>query len=387
MAYYANAIEAWEDVMNPFRYGSTVGKEDFCRRPALETEIGRHIESRQNIHIEGDRRTGKTSLVFEVVREQKRNVMLHFDFQLVKSMADVRARLISGLSSASSKIGMFEKLVKSLAHLRPTIGINPATGEPSLSVKADDADSLDGRSIGELLDLARVTFKSRNPVLFLDEFQDVAKLHGADGLLAIMRGCIQHHHDCTYIYSGSSRSDMDAIFRNPDSPFYKSAIAVPVGSIAREDFIPFLVSKFRSGKRTASTAVLEEILDLVEDNPGDAQEVCNCLWDATRAGQILCSADVECALGLIFGREIKYFEQVLEDMTSLQKRCLQGLATCNGLNIYSKSFMLQTGVMNTGSITKAVRQLEKRRIISTVGKRLVFASPFLRLWLLRNPSL
>jgi len=373
--------------MNPFRYGSTVGKEDFCRRPDLENEIKRHIESRQNIHIEGDRRAGKTSLVFEVVRDQKHNMLLHFDFQLVKCMADVRARLMTGLSAASSKTGMFEKLVKNLAHLRPIIGINPATGEPSLSVRADDTDHLDGRSIGELLEFARVTFKSHNPVIFLDEFQDVAKLPEADGLLAIMRSCIQHHHDCTYIYSGSSRSDMDAIFRHPDSPFYKSAIAVPVGPIAREDFIPFLASKFYSGKRTAPTAILEEILDLVVDNPGDVQEVCNCLWDATRTGQTLDRSDVECALGLIFGREIKYFEQVLGDMTSLQKRCLQGLAKCNGQNIYTKAFMIETGVMNTGSITKAVKQLEKRHIISAVGKRFVFASPFLRLWLLRNPSL
>ncbi len=373
--------------MNPFRYGSTVGKDDFCRRPVLENEIKRHLESRQNVHIEGDRRTGKTSLVFEVVREQKHNVMLHFDFQLVKSVADVRARLMAGLSAASSKTGMFEKLVKNLAHLRPIIGINPATGEPSLSVKADETDPLDGRSIGDLLEFARITFKSRNPVIFLDEFQDVVKLPDADGLLAIMRSCIQRHHDCAYIYSGSSRSDMDAVFRHPDSPFYKSAIAVPVGPIAREDFIPFLAMKFRSGKRTAPDEVLDEILDMVEDNPGDAQEFCNCLWDATHAGHTLGSADLERAFDLIFGREIKYFEQVLEDMTSLQKRCLHGLAKCNGQNIYTKAFMLETGVINTGSITKAVKQLEKRRIISTIEKRFVFASPFLRLWLLRNPSL
>ncbi len=373
--------------MNPFRYGSTVGKEDFCRRPALENEIRRHIESRQNIHIEGDRRTGKTSLVFEVARELNNNVMLHFDFQLVKCMADVRARLMAGLSAASSRTGLFEKLVRNLAHLRPIIGINPATGEPSLSVKADDTDTLDGRSVGELLEFARVTFKSKNPVMFLDEFQDVAKLPGADGLLAIMRSCIQQHHDCTYIYSGSSRSDMDAIFRHPESPFYKSAIAVPVGAISREDFIPFLAAKFRSGKRAASSAVVVEILDLVADNPGDVQEVCNCLWDATQAQQTLSSADVERALGLIFAREIKYFEQVLEDMTSLQKRCLHGLAKCNGQNIYTKAFMQETGVMNTGSITKAVKQLEKRRIVSSVEKRFVFASPFLRIWLLRNPSM
>lgn len=373
--------------MNPFRYGSTVADKDFCPRPKLENTIRKHIASCQNIHIEGDRRTGKTSLVFEVARKRKRSILLHFDFQLVKCTGDVRARFVEGLSAATAQTGMLDKLIKHLAHLRPIVSINPATGEPALSLKTEDADSLDGRTIGELLDFAQKTFTSQKPILFLDAFQDVAKLPEAADLLAAMRSRIQRHHNCTYIYSGSSRSDMDAIFRNPDSPFFKSAIAVPVDVIDRNEFIPFLAAKFHGGKRSTSTEVLAEVLDLVEDNPGDAQELCNCLWEATAPGDSISSRMIESALNLIFTREFKYFAQVLEDITALQKRCLQGLARCNGYNIYAKAFMQDTGIMNTGSITRAIKQLEKRRIISSARKRFVFASPFLKLWLLRNPHL
>ena len=180
---------------------------------------------------------------------------------------------------------------------------------------------------------------------------------------------------------------MDAVFRNPDSPFYKSAIAVPVGNIPRADFVPFLESRFRSGNRSASVSMIEKVLDLVSDNPGDTQEVCNCLWEVTDTGRTLDDADVDRALEVIFTREIRYFEQVLEDITPVQKRCLRGLAIFEGRGIYSKAFMVETGVLNTGSITRAVKQLEKRRIVSSVGKRFIFASPFLKLWLLRNPNL
>ena len=373
--------------MNPFRYGSTVCDEDFCRRPELERTLKRHIESRQNVHIEGDRRTGKTSLVFEVCGALPRSAILHYDFQLVKSVVDVRSRIIDGLSSASTRAGAFEKLVKALAHLKPAVSVNPVTGEPTLSLKTEDAADLHERSITDLLEFGRKSFSAQKLVVFFDEFQDVAKLLDADGILASMRSCIQRHHDCTYIYSGSSRSDMDAIFRNPDSPFYKSAIAVPVGNIPRTDFVPFLESRFRSGNRSASVSVIEKVLDLVSDNPGDTQEVCNCLWEVTDAGRVLGDADVDRALEVIFAREIRYFEQVLEDITPVQKRCLRGLATFEGRGIYSKAFMLETGILNTGSITRAVKQLEKRRIVSSVGKRLIFASPFLKLWLLRNPNL
>ena len=372
--------------MNPFRYGSTVSNEDFCRRPELERTLKQHIESRQNVHIEGDRRTGKTSLVFEVCGALRRSVMLHYDFQLVKSVVEVRSRIIDGLSSASTQAGAFEKLVKALAHMKPSISVNPLTGEPTLSVKTEDATDLQERSITDLLEFGRKNFSAQNLVVFLDEFQDVTKLPDADGILASMRSCIQRHHDCTYIYSGSSRSDINTIFRNPDSPFYKSAIAVPVGNIPRTDFIPFLKSRFHAAKRTAPSPVLEKVLDLVSDNPGDTQEVCNCLWDVTDTGHTISDADVNRALEVIFTREIRYFEQVLEDITPVQKRCLRGLAIFDGRSIYSKAFMVETGILNTGSITRAVKQLEKRRIISSVGKRFIFASPFLKLWLMRNPN-
>jgi hypothetical protein len=53
------------------------------------------------------------------------------------------------------------------------VSINPATGEPALSRKTEDADSPDGRTIGELLDFTQKPFASQKPILFLDEFQDV----------------------------------------------------------------------------------------------------------------------------------------------------------------------------------------------------------------------
>lgn len=371
--------------MNPFRYGSTVSNEDFCRRPELQDTIRRHIESRQNIHIEGDRRTGKTSLVFEVCGALKKVFLLHFDFQLVKSVDDVRDRLVAGLAEASSRSGAFEKLLKALAHLKPVVGINPATGEPTLSVTTASPQP-NARSIVELLEFGRNSFSAQNPVVFFDEFQDLLKIPDVGMLLASMRSSIQQHHDCAYIYSGSSRSDMASIFRDPDSPFYKSALPVPVGNIPRPDFIPFLASKFNAGRRSVSSDLIGRILDLAEDNPGDAQEVCNCLWDATGEGATLGNDDLERTLDLIFSREIKYFEQVLEAITPIQKRCLRGLAALPETGIYSTPFMEATGVWNTGSITRAVRQLEKKRIVHAMGKRFVFSSPFLKLWLLRNPN-
>jgi len=371
--------------MNPFKYGSTVSAENFCPRPELETSISRHVTAKQNIHIEGDRRTGKTSLVLEVCAGLKNILLLHVDFMLVKNLDDMRSRLVDGLSKASLHVGAFERLVKALAHLRPTVSVSPATGEPTLSVAPATGAGLDGRSLVELLEFTRTSFSGKSPVIFFDEFQDVLKIPDAKALLAILRSSIQNHHDCAYIYSGSSRSDMDSIFRDPDSPFFKSAVPVPVGTIEREDFVPFLIGKFKQGGRTASVEIINALLDMVSDNPGDAQELCNCLWEVTGDATAIASEDVESALSLIFAREFKYFEQVIDSVTSIQKKCLHGIASLDGVGVYSNQFAERTGVHNTGTITKAIKRLKDNRIIHCSGKKLVFASLFLKLWLVRNP--
>jgi hypothetical protein len=304
---------------------------------------------------------------------------------LAKSIDDIRGRLIDGLSTASQRVGAFEKLVKAIAHLRPTISVHPATGEPTLSVAPGSDAKLDEKSLVGLLEFTRSTFLGKGPVIFFDEFQDVLKIPNASALLAILRSSIQNHHDYAYIYSGSSRSDMDSIFRDPDSPFFKSAIPVPVGPIDRKDFVPFLVSRFEQGERIASPETIFTLLDIVSDNPGDTQELCNGLWEVTSGGTTISSDDIEMALGLIFARELKYFEQVIESITPIQKKCLHGIAALDGVGVYSNRFSELTGIHNTGTITKSVKRLQDIRIIYYNGKQIVFASPFLKLWLIRNP--
>ncbi len=373
--------------MNPFKYGSTVAGDHFCSRPELQSTIAKHIEACQNIHIEGDRRTGKTSLVLKVCREQKGVEPLRVDLMLVKNVDDFRARLLSGLSTLSLRAGLFDRLVKSLAHLRPTISVNPSTGEPTLSLAPARDRSVDEKSLLELLDFTRCNLPGKPPLVFFDEFQDVLKIPSAMPLLAQLRASIQNHHDCAYIYSGSSRSDMDSIFRDPESPFHKSALPVPVGPIARSDFAPFLTSKFRQGKRIASETFIHTVLSLVADNPGDTQELCNCLWEVTEAGTTLTKVHLEQAIEVIFAREQKYFEQVIDALSPTQKRCLHGLAAEPDIRLYSKHFSELTGITNTGTITKAVNRLQKDRVVVESEGKLAFFNPFLKLWLMRNPHI
>jgi len=58
--------------VNPFKYGQIVKENDFCSRPELEEHLANQIKQGQNVYIQGERRTGKSSLIYETVRKLKK---------------------------------------------------------------------------------------------------------------------------------------------------------------------------------------------------------------------------------------------------------------------------------------------------------------------------
>ena len=86
--------------MNPFKYGCTVNGDFFCPRPALERELASRIESGQNVVMQGDRRTGKTSLVLETVRHLKNiGVEVRFEREGISTFTSDGELLLTLLAS------------------------------------------------------------------------------------------------------------------------------------------------------------------------------------------------------------------------------------------------------------------------------------------------
>ena len=65
--------------MNPFKYGQIVKENDFCPRPELERNLANQIKRGQNVYIQGERRVGKSSLIFETVRKLKKPRIVYID--------------------------------------------------------------------------------------------------------------------------------------------------------------------------------------------------------------------------------------------------------------------------------------------------------------------
>lgn len=384
LLYYTNVYNTKvfnkEVDMNPFKYGRVVFDKDFCPRPKLEKELRSHISSAQNVLLEGERRIGKTSLIYQVMRHLDKPRLLYIDIMEIKTIDDLCRRIINALVSMEQKSGLAEKVFKSLAHLKPAFTFDPLTGTPTLSL--DASVKLKPDSIEGLMDLIDSEDRRKNLVVVFDEFQDILNLKEASVALAVLRSKIQFHTEIPYIFAGSVRNKMDDIFNSPKSAFFKSAITINVDSLDREIFSEFLQKKFLQGKRTVSQDLVDKIFEIAQDIPGDIQQLCGAVWEITSYKDNITGDIIPAALELIYSRELKGYEAALSRLTGQQLRCLVGLATEGGKSPLSAEFIKATGISQPASVKRALNRLVDLNIIYRYQREYKFINPFFKSWLI-----
>ncbi len=366
--------------MNPFKYGQVVSAEDFCPRPDLMKQVLEFIKSGQNIVLEGERRTGKTSLIYEAVRRNKKQSILYVDLLEIKDVDDLCKRMVKAIISFEKEAGFLEKIFRALTQLRPTISVEPLTGEPSISLES--VEPLQPDSINSILDLIKNIHKRQAIVVMFDEFQDVLNLSSRKEVLAILRSKIQFQGKIPYVFAGSVRNQMHDIFTNPDSPFFKSAIPIEVGPLGCNHFKRFLRNKFSTGKRTINDDVLDIAFEIAGDLPGDVQQFCGALWDTTSEKERIDEKAIPSAMHLIFSREAKGYETALVQLTAHQLRCLLGLARIGGSAPFSGAFLKGVGISSSASVKKALERLVRLKVIYRHSGEFKFVNPFFKAWLI-----
>jgi uncharacterized protein len=218
-------------------------------------------------------------------------------------------------------------------------------------------------------------------VVVFDEFQDILNLPRQAETLAALRSKIQFQTEISYLFAGSIRNQMNSIFTDPESAFFKSAAVVSVGPLRHDAFARFLSRKFASGKRSIGKNLLMMVMGIAENIPGDVQELCSCLWETTSPGDTICEPNIGLALELIFARESKTYEAVLVQLTGQQLRCLTGLARVGGDEPLSAAFLREVGIGSPPSVQKALARLMRLKVIYRHDGTYKFVNPFLKSWL------
>ena len=343
-------------------------------------QISEYIGAAQNTVVLGERRIGKSSLVYEAVRKSKGTRLLYVDLLGVKSVDAMCKRMLKAILTFDKKSNWVSRIIKTLSHLRPTITTDPITSMPVVSF--DASVELNVGSIQEILDLIETFGEKRRLVVVFDEFQDILKINDSDETIALLRSKIQFHRNIPYIFVGSIRNKMDEIFSSPSSAFYKSAIPITVDPLPSEVFCRFLLKKFESGQRKVPKDTLWQVFEIANNITGDIQQLCAALWEVTKEKDTVSANKLKAALELIFSREQKSYEAFFSLLTDLQLKCLIALAREGGERVYSMDFIKAVGPHSSASVKRAITRMIDINIVFQSDKEIRFVNPFFKAWLI-----
>jgi len=358
---------------NPFSYSEYVTGEAFCNRGAEQKDLIYYAQNSQNVLIFSHRRMGKTSLVHQVIQRLKKSKpkvnAVYIDLYGTLDENDFIDAILTGLTQIESKL---ERILKQMAGLKVTGGIDPLTNLPTLSASIKPREKPE--YLEKALNLLASYSTNQKLLVVFDEFQEVAKYSEA-GFEKRLRKVIQGHRNISYIFSGSQKHILIEMFDTAKRAFYKMARSYPLEKIEIRDYTDWAQKLFKKKNVTVDEEIIIDIVERCDYQPMYIQQFLFDLWRSD-----IISLDVlEEIQKSIITRQKNQFIVLWDLLTQNQKKALRLLAETEGESIYAAEQLQRVG-FNSGSVLqRALLSLVEKEILSK-NARFQFQDVMLKKW-------
>jgi hypothetical protein len=355
-------------LINPFTYGKIVSGDNFADREKETKQLFEDLKSGQNVLLYSPRRYGKTSLIFRVLDQLKKDglVTAYIDVYGCLTVPDFIDKIIQETVVPSQgslqRIGDF--LREQISGLSPEVTLN-SDGSISVSFKKEAIAQGTEKVLAKIIDAPQklAEAKKKRLVVAFDEFQEITTMDGLS-LEKTVRSSFQRHKDVTYLFAGSKQHIMTEMFGQERRPFYKFAKPFPLERIPLPEFSAFITSKFKATNISIRPEIVQSILDFTEGHPYLTQQLCHELWSMSTERKKVAQEDIAVALNTILSQHGDYFSGIWDSLSSGQKRLLLAIAKeVQVKNISSVDFVAKHALISASHIMKSLHSLEKGSLV------------------------
>ncbi len=347
---------------NPFKFGTVVDGKYFTDRKQERAFLRQILDSPNHAVLISPRRFGKSSLVAETLRNEKREI-ISLNIQAVTSSV----KLAESIYRQFFKKHPISKAKHYLSHLRiiPTFSLNPVTNNPEVSFLPNVSTQVVLEDAFALLEKAG---DKKRLIVVLDEFQDILTLE--KGLDKMLRSIMQEQKNINYVLMGSQEDMMKKIFLRKKSPFYHFGTLIHLDRIPAEDFKQYLDARLPSD--CTKEDVSSKILSFTSCHPYYTQQLAFQVWYEYHQG-VKEEAVVETSVRHIVQAHDFDYSRLWESMNKTNRSVLLKLATGNNMP-------MENPEMPTSTVFSALKRLVNAGILIKNGKYL-FDDPFFKLWI------
>ncbi len=265
----------------------------FCNRENEREELGAYILKGRHTWLQAHRRHGKTSLVAQCVEDLQHSHSLYYSRVFLSFSIDEAACIRKIIKSIDSIIHAFfnahepeqplgEKMIRFASllsevfrKLQPTISLQ--NNRPVISTaKNFDIVALEDALAGLNALAAKFDFRA---VLFIDEFQEIAKLKEHLMLESTIREQVEDATHLTFIFAGSEKTLMQQAFTNKKRPLYKHLQPFEVKRISTPCYHKHLNKLARDRwQHPMDEDAFETLMFLTQRHPYYVNFLCDELW-------------------------------------------------------------------------------------------------------------
>lgn len=351
--------------VNPFVISGYEGTRYFCDRQQETVQLQQEIANGNNVALVATRRMGKSGLIHHYFSQptiQEQYYTFFIDIYDTQSLRELLQKLSREILMRLKPYGAraLQRFWDTMRSLQPGISFSPM-GEPSFNVQVGDIQEGDAtlEEIFRYLELA-----DKPCIVAIDEFQQI-NTFPEKNIEAKLRTYVQQCHNAQFIFAGSQRHTMSAMFMNASRPFYQSVSVMHLGSIDMASYDAFAKNLFAEGGRGLSDGVTEAVYALSKGVTWYTQKLFNTMYAATPQGETCDAEQVEEALEYILKTQSYSYEEILFRLPEKQKMVLIALAK-NGStkSITSAAFVKKYSLQSASTVQSAMRGLLEKDFVT-----------------------
>ena len=348
---------------NPFIIAGYGGPEYFCDRERETEKIISALSNDRNISLISPRRFGKTGLIHHVFHRLKNenNTVFCFYFDIFSTqnlhefVQIFGKTVLEKLDNYSQKT--FKRIAEAFKSLRPTLSLDSLTGAPKISFDIKPEDTQTG--LQEIFNYLKSSEK--RCYIAIDEFQQITE-YPEKGVEALLRSYVQFAENVKFIFSGSKKHLMDAMFSAVNRPFYQSTQKINLREIPIETYSVFAQNHFAKNGKTLPPSLFETIYAVVLGHTWYIQLILNQLYSLPQ--KKYSETDLDRIVADVLEEENATYKTYCELLKKGQLRVITAIAKERKIKaITSSDFLKKYNLTAASSINLAVKSLADKSLI------------------------
>jgi len=345
--------------------------EAFIGRQDEIARLNSNIKHGYHTLLLAPRRHGKTSLAKKVITSNQ-TPWLEIDFFIVQNEISIQQKFLKGIQLILDQIDAPERWVNPLVNFFRqasktwTVGIKGM----KLELIPENHKDVPGNILDALNALEHILAKQQQRVvLFLDEFQEIAKLENSLAFEGAIRHFAQASKYIVFIFSGSSRHMLKHMFGDHSRPLYALCKEIYLDRLPANEYKAYLDKiAQKTWHANLSESAFHEIIALTQCHPRYVYSLCMYLWDLKEQSKVGPSAeDVQAVWLMLMQERVKDFREILQKRSQGQIKILSLLALKYTNEITSQDSQAKLGV-SSSAIVQSLRHLEEEDYIERLEK-------------------